>query len=103
MMMRVKHAAKALARHLGKFETMKAINGRVRHVRGALAGDEPIAITVTFRPPDRHHRDDDNMMAAFKSARNGIADALQINDRRFRPTYKLADPVKPGRIEVVFL
>ena len=38
---------------------------------------------LTFFPPDRRHRDDDNMIAAFKSGRDGIADALGIDDKRF--------------------
>jgi crossover junction endodeoxyribonuclease RusA len=38
---------------------------------------------IDFYPPDRRHRDDDNMVAAFKSGRDGLADALGINDRRF--------------------
>lgn len=38
---------------------------------------------LSFFPPDRRHRDDDNMIAAFKSGRDGIADALGIDDKRF--------------------
>jgi len=38
---------------------------------------------IDFYPPDRRHRDDDNMIAAFKSGRDGIADALGIDDKRF--------------------
>lgn len=64
------------------------------------ASDEPIPMTVTFIPPDRRHRDDDGMIGSFKHARDGIADALGVNDRRFRPTYVFAEPEKPGRVEV---
>lgn len=38
---------------------------------------------LDFYPPDRRHRDDDNMIASFKSGRDGIADALGIDDKRF--------------------
>jgi crossover junction endodeoxyribonuclease RusA len=38
---------------------------------------------ITFYPPDKRQRDDDNMIASFKSGRDGIADALGINDCRF--------------------
>jgi crossover junction endodeoxyribonuclease RusA len=38
---------------------------------------------LTFYPPDRRHRDDDNMIAAFKAGRDGLARALGINDKRF--------------------
>lgn len=39
---------------------------------------------IDFYPPDKRQRDDDNMIAAFKSGRDGLADALGVNDRRFR-------------------
>jgi crossover junction endodeoxyribonuclease RusA len=38
---------------------------------------------LTFYPPDKRRRDDDNMIASFKSGRDGIADALGIDDSRF--------------------
>lgn len=66
------------------------------------ANDEPIPVTITFYPPDKRHRDDDNMIGSFKAARDGIADALGVNDRRFRPHYFFAEPEKPGRVEVCF-
>ncbi len=39
---------------------------------------------IDFFPPDRRHRDDDNMIAAFKSGRDGLANALGVDDKRFR-------------------
>lgn len=66
------------------------------------ASTGPVPVTITFFPPDRRHRDDDNMIASFKAARDGIADALCVDDRRFRPTYAFGDPAKPGRVEVSF-
>lgn len=72
-------------------------------VRHAMkCSDDPIAVTITFYPPDKRHRDDDNMIGAFKSWRDGIADALGVNDRRFRPQYCFQDACKPGRVEVSF-
>ncbi len=69
--------------------------------RKALEGTEgPITLTIAFYPPDRRHRDDDNMIGSFKSHRDGIAEALGVDDRRFRPAYVFAEPEKPGRIEV---
>lgn len=38
---------------------------------------------VTFYPPNFRKRDDDGLLASFKAARDGIADALQIDDSRF--------------------
>jgi crossover junction endodeoxyribonuclease RusA len=38
---------------------------------------------ITFYPPDKRARDDDNLLSAFKAGRDGIAEALGINDKRF--------------------
>lgn len=42
-----------------------------------------IHLSVTFYPPDRRWRDTDNMFASMKAGLDGIADALQVNDKRF--------------------
>jgi Holliday junction resolvase RusA-like endonuclease len=61
---------------------------------------ERLPLRVTFYPPDRRRRDDDNMIASFKSARDGLADALGVDDRCFAPHYVFADPVDGGQIVV---
>jgi crossover junction endodeoxyribonuclease RusA len=43
-----------------------------------------IHLWIDFYPPDRRHRDDDNMVAAFKAGRDGMADAMGLDDKRFR-------------------
>ncbi len=43
-----------------------------------------LALWLDFYPPDRRHRDDDNMIASFKHGRDGVALALGIDDKRFR-------------------
>ena len=62
--------------------------------------DGDIPVQVTFYPPDKRRRDDDNIIGAFKHARDGIADALSVNDHRFRTEYRFGKPEKPGRVEV---
>lgn len=42
-------------------------------------------LIITFYPPDNAHRDIDNCLASLKAALDGIADALAINDKYFRP------------------
>lgn len=86
-------------RHAGFLFTLDALVKACLSV-AAFAGTAPIDMTVTFYPPDRRHRDDDGMIGAFKHMRDGIADALRVNDRRFRPTYAFGEPEKPGRVEV---
>lgn len=53
--------------------------------------DGDIHLWITFYPPDRRHRDDDNIIASFKAGRDGLADALGVNDRRFRSHPWLSD------------
>lgn len=43
-----------------------------------------IHLWVDYFPPDRRARDQDNMIAASKTLFDGIADALGVNDKRFR-------------------
>lgn len=65
-----------------------------------MKGDAPIALHITFYPPDKRRRDRDNAQASLKHHLDGIADALGVDDYRFRPTYDFAEPEKPGRVEV---
>lgn len=45
--------------------------------------DGRLHLWLDFIPPDRRHRDDDGLLASMKAARDGIADALGLDDRRF--------------------
>ena len=69
-----------------------------RAIRDGLDGK--LLLSVTFFPPDRVHRDDDGMVGAFKHLRDGMADALDIDDCHFRCIYAFGEPQKPGRVEV---
>lgn len=69
--------------------------------REHYAGEFAIPMRVLITPPDRRLRDQDNMIAMLKSALDGIADGLQVNDNRFNPTFVFNPPAKPGRIEVL--
>lgn len=97
---RPKAAVTAKARADAHLLALEAAGYNLGAVRADLSGEAPIPLRVTFYPPDRRHRDDDGMVSSFKAARDGIADALKVNDRRFRPEYHFADPEKPGRVVV---
>ena len=63
--------------------------------------DGTIPISIVFVGPDGRHRDLDNCLAAAKPQIDGIADALGVNDRLFRPI--LVDYIKgdaPGAMIV---
>lgn len=55
-----------------------------KQARIVIDWEGDIHMWIDFVPPDRRHRDDDNMIASIKSLRDGVADALGVNDRRFR-------------------
>jgi len=59
----------------------------------ALAGAERLHVELTFYPPDRRPRDQDNMLAAMKSGLDGLADALGLDDRKFKTTFQVADQI----------
>lgn len=58
----------------------------LRQYRDALRSlDGPIAFGLDFFPPPGGRRyDEDNAEAAFKAGQDGLADALTIDDSRFR-------------------
>lgn len=62
-----------------------------------------VCVSLYFYPPDRRVRDDDNLVSALKSARDGIADALSVNDSRFLtlPPNMMTEVVKGGKVAVV--
>ncbi|TZG25600.1 endodeoxyribonuclease RusA [Sphingomonas montanisoli] len=62
--------------------------------------DGPLRLILTFCPPDRRARDDDNMLASFKHGRDGLALALGINDGRFRTSFTVGDVVPGGAVLV---
>ena len=60
-------------------------------------------LKITFVPPTRQPRDLDNCLASIKSGLDGVADALGLNDKAFRPiTIDLADSVG-GMVVLEFL
>lgn len=65
-------------------------------LHGARAPEGRVKLSLVFCPPDARRRDDDNCVAAFKSGRDGLADALGIDDSRFVTTFEMGEPVKGG-------
>lgn len=62
--------------------------------------DRPVALTISFAPPDRRRRDLDGMLASIKAGLDGIADAMRVNDQRFELNLKRAEPAPKGRVTV---
>lgn len=71
--------AKVTAKHDGYYAAKNALG------LNTLAAADRLAVRLTFAMPDRRPRDLDNLLSACKPALDGIARALGINDRAFRP------------------
>lgn len=59
----------------------------------AIDWEGDIHLWIEYYGPDKRHRDLDNCIAASKAAFDGLADALGVNDRRFRLHPYLQDAI----------
>lgn len=62
-----------------------------------------VDLEFVFVPPDRRRYDDDNLVHRMKSARDGIADFLQVDDARFRARHRVSAVPTPGGQVIVKL
>ena len=60
----------------------------------------PIDVYLTFRPPSNRHFDQDGLISRMKSGLDGLADALGVNDQRFRIKPVMGTPCPPGAVWV---
>lgn len=86
-----------------KAHWVKLYRGLCRDI--ALLNTEPVpsgdlVYDMTFYPPDRRRRDDDNMVASGKSGRDGIAEALGIDDVRFQLRVRVREPFPGGKVTI---
>lgn len=57
-------------------------------------------VALIFHPPDNRARDLDNMIAAMKAGLDGIADAIGIDDSKWKLTAQKGDVVPNGCVIV---
>jgi crossover junction endodeoxyribonuclease RusA len=67
---------------------------------GVTAPEGQVYFWITFCPPSRRRYDDDNLLGRFKAGRDGVADALGVNDFNFLTTLGIGDPVPGGAVRV---
>lgn len=93
--------ARAVAVRKLRFESrLLTMQQHLEHQEPLIPVEGKLPITVTFYPPDKRHRDADNMLSSCKGLLDGIADGLGINDKRFKITMEMGEPVKYGAVEV---
>ena len=96
--------------HWGRRAEAAAAAKRAAFVLARAAGwtgtglpDGKLHLWVDFFPPTRMLPDDDNMLARFKAQRDGLAQALGIDDRRFVSHPMVRDTPRRGGQVVVRL
>jgi len=68
---------------------------------GIQAPEGDALLILEFVPPDRRRRDDDNLLAMFKAGRDGLADALGIDDNVFATQIRVSkETIKGGAVRV---
>ena len=78
-----------------------ACAGLTRAAIGRATFTAPVSISITMYPPDKRRRDDDNAIASFKSGRDGVADAIKVDDADWEATYKvMKEPLSKVVIEI---
>lgn len=59
-----------------------------------------LKVVMVFSPPDRRRRDADNLIGSTKAARDGIADAIGVDDSHWDISIRRTDPVRGGNVRV---
>lgn len=91
------HAAKLKAGHDAAILTTHAMRAE-----GYTAPTEgPIALSLTFCPPDARRRDLDGCLSSNKASLDAVAKALGVDDVRFEPITLRRGPKVSGGVVVV--
>lgn len=62
---------------------------------------EQTGIDIVFHPPNKRHRDLDNLLASCKGMIDGMCEALGINDKDLHPiTLDWGEVIKGGKVEI---
>ncbi|MBN7777748.1 hypothetical protein JYP49_14195 [Nitratireductor aquimarinus] len=90
---------KAASAKKARREARAVTSSHARQI-GPITADA-LSFQATFSPPARYRYDDDNLMASIKAYRDGIADALGVDDRMFRTMPPvISEPVKGGNVRI---
>ena len=82
-----------------RIKTIVCLNAFYRAILQAHTGR--FQFNVIFYKKNNRKQDDDNIFSAFKSGRDGIADALNIDDNRFKSAYTVSDEIITNGMVVV--
>jgi len=61
---------------------------------------EALNVTAIFCPPDKRRRDIDSMLSSIKSALDGIADVVGVDDSRWAIVLRKEAPKEHGAVRI---
>jgi hypothetical protein len=61
-----------------------------------------LRVDITFHPTPKVTPDKDNMVSAFKAYQDGIADAIKIDDGKWKVEHHIGTPIVGGAVTVEF-
>lgn len=92
--------AKADYRTKAYYAALQALGPNVWRL-GAMRKINRVTVTYTFHPPGKRRMDDDNAISCMKSARDGLAQALGVDDKLFTTgPVDWGEPVPRGSVVV---
>ena len=97
---RVHWTKKASAAKMARDTAFKITLVTMQCLSISLDKSKKINFVIEFYPPGKRKYDDDNLIASFKPYRDGIADALRINDVSFKTIANIKEVVKGGKVIV---
>ena len=80
-----KHWTSTVASKDGQKRDAYILTGDALLKAGPHEWPEHIPLSLLYLTPDKRHRDLDNLLAASKALIDGMAQALGVDDKRFRP------------------
>jgi len=60
-----------------------------------------VALDIVFHPPDNRKRDLDNLLCSCKNLFDGMAKAIELDDKNFRPiTINFGEVIEGGKVKI---
>lgn len=86
-------------REAGRLAALAVLSALDSAGKGFVLPDGPLLLEIVFCPPTSHDYDSDGCVARVKAQRDGIADGLGVDDKRFWPLVaKQGSPQEGGRV-----
>lgn len=83
------------------FQRYKGDAWAITKAAKVVGGKDNIHLKITYHPPSKRPMDLDNLLASSKALIDGMALAMNVNDKQFRPiTLDIGETIKGGLIRI---